>query len=389
MRKRNQNGASAYEVITYSLPKLHTGKTWFVDFQCFDPAEGKMRRKKYHLDSIKSVRERRQRAQELIVGLTAKLKSGWNVWVENGSSRQYTVFDTVCRLYISNIEILLSREQMKKSTYASYTSYMNVFMQYVVKRPFKVVYAYQFNKGLVSDFLDYMYFEQEVSARTRNNYQLWLSSFSEWMVQKDFIEENPVKGIKRLKNEPKQRVLLSEEQLEQLRGYLEKENPYFLLACMLEYYTFIRPNELCYIRIRDISVKEQSITLSGSFTKNGKDAKVGLNEACLKKMIELGIFEHDGKKYLFGDRKFRPSYDKQEGRIFREAFVKMRRALRWPAGCQFYSLKGSGIRDLANATGIVIARDQARHTDIRTTNEYVGQNLNQVHKETKKFAGKL
>lgn len=389
MRKRNQNGASAYEVITYSLPKLHTGKTWFVDFYCFDPAEGKLRRKKYHLDGIKSIRERRHRAQELIVGLTAKLKSGWNVWVENGSSRQYTVFDTVCKLYFSNIEMLLQRGQMKKSTYASYTSYLHVFKEYVSKRPFKVVYAYQFNKGLVSDFLDYMYFDKEVSARTRNNYQLWLSSFSEWMMQKDFIEENPVKGIKRLKNEPKQRVMLDEKQLLQMREYLGKENPFFYLACMLEYYTFIRPNELCFIRIKDINVKKQYITLSGSFTKNGKDARVGLNDAVIKKMIELDIFSYESEMFLFGTRKFRPSYDKQEGRIFREAFVKMRRALRWPAGCQFYSLKGSGIRDLANATGIVIARDQARHTDIRTTNEYVGQDLREVHKETKHFEGKL
>ena len=376
-------------MITYSLPKLHTGKTWFVDFQCFDPAEGKMRRKKYHLDGIKSVRERRQRAQELIVGLTVKLKSGWNVWVENGSSRQYTVFDTLCEQYLKNIDILLSREQMKKSTYASYTSYMNVFREYLALRPFKVVYAYQFNKGLVSEFLDYMYFDKEVSARTRNNYQLWLSSFSEWMVQKDFIEENPVKGIKRLKNEPKRRVMLDEKQLSQMREYLERNNPHFLLACMLEYYTFIRPNELCYIRIKDICVSKQYITLSGSFTKNGKDAKVGLNDAVVRKMIELDIFSYENDMYLFGDRKFRPSYDKQEGRIFREEFVKMRRALRWPAGCQFYSLKGSGIRDLANSSGIVIARDQARHTDIKTTNGYVNQDFSVVHSETKHFEGKL
>ena len=237
MRKRNQNGASAYEIITYSLPKLHTGKTWFVDFQCYDPAEGKMRRKKYHLDGIKSARERKLRAQELIAGLTAKLKSGWNVWVDCGTSRQYTLLSTVCKQYLSNIKIMLEREQMKKSTYASYTSYMNVFRKYLELRPLKIIYIYQLTKGVMSDFLDYMYFDQEVSARTRNNYQLWLSSFSEWLVQKDFLEENPVKGLKRLKNEPKIRQLLTDMQLKEMRTYLEKENPFFLLACMLEYYT--------------------------------------------------------------------------------------------------------------------------------------------------------
>lgn len=389
MRRKNQNGASAYEVISYSLPKLHTGKTWYIDFQCYDPAEGKMRRKKYHLDGITNLRERRQRAQELIVGLTAKLKSGWNVWVSGGSSRQYTLFITVCNLYIKNITQMYERNQMKKSTYASYTSYMNVFKQYVEIYPFKIVYIYQFNKGLISDFLDHMYFDKEVSARTRNNYQLWLSSFSEWLIQKDFLDENPVKGLKRMKNEPKQRQMLDEHQLHQMKEYLEKHNKYFLLACMLEYYTFVRPNELCHIRIRDISIAKKCISLSGAYTKNGRDSKVGINNTTLSLMAELKIFDYENDMYLFGDRKFRPSYNQQDGRIFREEFIKMRRVLRWPASCQFYSLKGSGIRDLANESGIVIARDQARHTDIKTTNGYVNQDPEKVHSETQTFKGHL
>ena len=49
----------------------------------------------------------------------------------------------------------------------------------------------------------------------------------------------------------------------------------------------------------------------------------------------------------------------------------MCKALKWNACYQFYSLKDSGIRDLANAQGVVVARDQARHSDITTTNKYI------------------
>ena len=38
----------------------------------------------------------------------------------------------------------------------------------------------------------------------------------------------------------------------------------------------------------------------------------------------------------------------------------MRKALKWDTCYQFYSLKDSGIRDLANAHGVVVARDESQ-----------------------------
>lgn len=67
----------------------------------------------------------------------------------------------------------------------------------------------------------------------------------------------------------------------------------------------------------------------------------------------------------------------------------MRKALHWSDEYQFYSLKDSGIRDLANSQGIVIARDQARHTDVATTNKYLQGRDMPVHVETKHFKGAL
>ena len=62
---------------------------------------------------------------------------------------------------------------------------------------------------------------------------------------------------------------------------------------------------------------------------------------------------------------------KASSEIFRRCWKKVRKALSWGDEYQFYSLKDSGIRDLANAAGIVMARDRARHTDVATTNKYL------------------
>ena len=67
------------DVIPYTLPQLHTCKTWYVDFFCFDPVVGTMRRKKYHLDPYKTISERKARATEIITSVTARLRSGW-IW---------------------------------------------------------------------------------------------------------------------------------------------------------------------------------------------------------------------------------------------------------------------------------------------------------------------
>lgn len=103
-------------------------------------------------------------------------------------------------------------------------------------------------------------------------------------------------------------------------------------------------------------------------------------------MIELRVFDRPGCCYLFG-KDFRPSEQQAHSRIFRDYFVKVREALRWDMSKQFYSLKDSGIRDLANAEGIVVARDQARHSDIGTTNKYLKGDSLTVHEETKHFKG--
>lgn len=66
---------------------------------------------------------------------------------------------------------------------------------------------------------------------------------------------------------------------------------------------------------------------------------------------------------------------------------KVRVALQFPDKYQFYSLKDAGIRDLANAEGIVIARDQARHSDISVTNRYLKAGA--VDDKAKHFEGSL
>lgn len=227
-----------------------------------------------------------------------------------------------------------------------------------------------------------------MSGRTRNNYRGWCSSLAAFLMERDYIAENPVAKIRNVAENPKKRQPLSASMLSKLSEYLRASNLMMLLACMMEYYTMIRPEELSSITIGDISVKEQSVFIPAEVSKNKRDGKVGLNDEIVKLMIDLGVLSLPSHYYLFGD-KLRTCETKGSSEMFRRQWIKIRKKLGWSDDYQFYSLKDSGIRDLANSAGIVIARDQARHTDISTTNKYLQGRDMPVHDETKHFKGNL
>lgn len=391
MPTNKKNGARVYSVTEFSWPRLHTGKKWYIDFKCYDPETRSMRRKKYHLDGIKGNKARRDRAAELIAKLSDKLQHGWNVWADQAEGvRQYTLYANIKSFYIRYLEKVAASGVIKDSTYKRMLSYYNVFNAWLENvRSEPVVYVYQFKPELAGGFLDYMFLDLDVSACTRNNYLVWLSTFCQWMVDRNYITSNPCAQIKKLREEAKKREPLTAPMLRELRAHLERGNRNYLLACMLEYYCFIRPAELTFVRVRDIKLKEQKIVVHGEHTKNRRDGAIGLNKSVLKLMVELKVFAHSGEEYLFGTKDFAPGMRHLDAHAFRNEWAKVRKALRWGDEYQFYSLKDTGIRDLANAEGIVVARDQARHSDVSTTNKYLKGDSLTVHEETKRFEGGL
>ena len=242
--------------------------------------------------------------------------------------------------------------------------------EYIDSLVVPIKYAYQFDTSFCNDFIDYVYLDRESSPRTRNNYRGWLYGFAEFMVARNYISSNPVEHIKIIPEYDKYRKDLSEDMLQRMTTYLlEKDKPFYL-ACMMQYYTLIRPGELSRLKIKDISLKKQSVFVSKDFSKNHKDAEVGLNATIIHLMLDLQVLNNPGDYYLFG-KGFLPNAERTGADQFNKRWKKMREALGWNDCYQFYSLKDTGIRDLANAQGVVVARDQARHRDITTTNKYI------------------
>lgn len=380
----------AYNVVGYSLPRLHKGDKWYVDFYQMDRGRGCMRRKKYYINMAMAVRERTKYARELIARLSTLLRCGWNVWSGAGKGlRTATSIDVLAELYLNHLKKSEGAGTLRPSSVGRYTSYLNNFLRWSVSiRREPLAAAYEITREVIVDYLDYILLDCENTANYRNNNLVWLSSFCEFLAERGYIGANPCHGVAKLREGEKFREPFSSQQLTQLRDYLLREDPYYYLACLLTYYGLIRPLELTYIKIGDISIQDNAIVLHGEHTKNGRDAAIAINNTIARHMVHLGVLSFPSHYYLFGT-KFRPGEKRIAVQSIRGRFNLIRKALRWPMELQYYSLKDAGIRDLANSEGVVIARDQARHTDISTTNKYIKRHDMQVHDEVKAFKGAL
>ena len=279
------------------------------------------------------------------------------------------------RLYLSRLS--------KQSTRKDYTMRFNVFLTWCSMERIDGLEEVNFPQ-----FLDYVFLDRGVSPRTHNNYRTWLRSFTSWMRRQHLLDGDPLDGVPPMREPGKIRQPLPTAMLRQIREHLAAHDRHFLLAVMMEYYCFIRPEELSQLQVGDIDVKRHAIHVRASISKNGKAEMVGLNTAIVSLMRELGTLRAPKDWYLFSNR-LHPGKVRLDSRAFRDRWARLRRRLAIPREYQFYSLKDSGIRDLANSAGIVIARDQARHSSIAVTNKYLQGRDRPIHQATVKFKGAL
>ena len=373
----------------YTIPKLHTGKCWYIDFYCFDPALGDMRRKRMKINNVSAYKgQKRKYAEDLINRLYEELRRGWNPFITFESENSYTTFEVAIEAYRRYLDKMVMDDFLREKTYKGYLCMLNVFLKWKDSQKVKKDYIYQFNVKMCNDFIDYIWLDLGRSGTTRDNYVIWLKTFAKFLLLKQYIQNDPTVAIALLgkkKSHKKNRSVIPPEQMARLKTFAAENNKHFLLACYVLYYCFIRPKEMSYIRIQDISVRKGTIFVPGEVAKNRQDAVVTLPDKVLKLMLELEIFKNSGSYYLFSN-KMRPGKEYRQDKQFRDYWTHhVRKALRFPPEYKFYSLKDTGITDLIRDNADLLSvRDQARHHSLLMTDIYTPHDIEQANEFIRK-----
>ncbi len=358
----------------YLPPVLRETKNdWYIEFYAYDPAQNKLRRKKIKINHIKSVVERRAYARGVMRRLSEQLAAGWNPWIAATSDSDLHTFVEACDRYEAHIDKMYADGNYRKETYVGYKSNLKIMRLYNSLRPAPIVYTYQFDRKFCQAFLDYVFIERGAMAQTRNNYLNFLRVFSGWMLERCYTAVRASDGISPISKRliQKQRTVIPADVVAKIADYLRDKDPNFLLACYILYYCMIRPVEMTRLRISDINVKEQTITIPGEASKNHQTQTVTMPKKLLMYMIEIDLFQHPQSYYIFSMNNLRPGLEQIDPRVFRYHWDCMKPALKLRKEWKFYSLKDTGITEMLdnNQTSISV-RDQARHSSLAITEIY-------------------
>lgn len=364
------------------------GKDSYLSYYVRNPDSGKLVRFKIMLNKYQEGAERDFMAAQISANVYNNFLKGITPFTAPSVGRTATPMKAVIGRYKTYIKKLEQKGAMSEKTRIDYFSKLKIFEEWLDDRHYGGKKVYELDTALVTDFLDYILLDRETSTLTRNNYRTWMSAFCSWLVEKQYLSDNPTGKIPILPVKEKFREPLSVSDVKRMSAHLQRTDKRFLLACYFEYYTMIRPIELVKIRVRDIQLQDQTVFVPSSVSKNRKDGRVPLHDKIVKLMLDLDVFSHPGKSYLFG-KQMSPSEERARSNIFRDRFVKLREELGFPSCYMFYSLKDTGIIDHGEKLGVISARDQARHSSVEVTNLYMKRRSGYVNEAAKHFEGDL
>lgn len=373
--------------VDYRAPKLSRGDAgWFVFYYVKDPGTGRLRRIRVKINHVKPTRERERVAREMIAALGERLALGWNPLRDAGAPRSGVgVFDAYAAF------LAAKKKEAEIQSVASYRSYVKVFSEWLQENGFskdRPIGCVSHETAVV--FMEYLDTKEGISPRTWNNYLSFLMTLHAWLIARGYIAVNPFDGIQRKPRRlmKKLRRMLTESELAQLLSWLRSENPEYLAVCLLCYCCFVRPKEIALLRCGDLDLQRQLLFIRGDIAKNDRDSVRTIPDAALPDLQRLDLSHPDW--YLFGRNTgrgsdFRPGAEPVNHRKF-EAFwsAKVRSALGFPDEIQLYSLKDTGITNMASSgIPINLVRQQADHSNVAITSIYLGQNQAKAVEELK------
>lgn len=341
-----------------------TKKNYYVAYSVVNPETDKLTVRRIKLNYIKDKKQRKLYGEELVKQINYKLACGYNPFIEECS-------DKLIMLSAATTDFLRSKRRepethnISNATFDDYKQQLRYFQDFI-----KIdLFLYKVKRSDVNAFLDWLYIDRKVSACTRNHYLQTLRTFFTWCVSREYIKENPAALIKNAKQGDKIRAAIPAPTLQKIFNYLHTHNRHYLFACYLVYGCFIRPSEICRLRVRDISFKNQTIFISKEISKNKKNQVVTMPRNVAEMILDLNIYKYPSDYYLVG-KHFLPSEFSINSRQLRKYWLQIRKELNLPATYQFYSLKDSGITQMLDKLNIAEVRDQARHSSISITDVY-------------------
>lgn len=357
--------------IEYTPPKLTQGKIWYITYYVQDPKTMRLKRIRIKVNRGDTLRERKAMAKAIMGRLSEKLAMGWNPLVEKFAPKAYKKLFEAFDAFLD-----AKRRELEANSLRSYMSFIKTIREWLqVHGCDENTYACGFTGSMAIDFMESIESNPKISPRTYNNYLIFCRVLFDWMVEREYVSENPFTAIRRKpkKLTKKKRRILSDAELSRLWEYLERESQEYLVICMLCYCCLMRPKEISMLKCSDIRLDSQTVLVRGEIAKNDNTSSRTIPDAMMQYVHRLDL--SNPKLFLFGNHSH---FDFSPGKTAvpeRKIATFWNRCVReecgFPMEVMFYSLKDTGITNMA-AAGVPVSfiQQQADHSSLAMTSIY-------------------
>ncbi|MDO7173905.1 tyrosine-type recombinase/integrase [Mariniflexile sp. AS56] len=320
--------------VLFSEPKIYDAdgdlsKRWYVYFSFQDPKTGRLKRMKNIYG--KTNRYKTKESRYFLLGLYRKrllrlLQEGYSPFQDNKSlhvkrtnkvEQEREECDSLSVLK-SKVDLVEAGEKEELDvnegnitvrgaldhalelkvnvvgvrTLVDYKSRCNLFVKWITENHNEIQSIKEVDKKVMSSFLNYV--QLKTSPRNRNNFRTCLGSLFQVLEDNEIVAKNLLKSIKTLKTNPERNKTYSEKQHQDIFKYLETEDPLLLLFIKFVSYNFLRPLEVCRLRVKDVNLDSNTL----QFRAKNKTLKTKLIPKILVDELP-DLSKMDGELLLF------------------------------------------------------------------------------------------
>jgi integrase len=338
-------------------------KRWYVGYYFTHPETNEFKLFQVWISSkLKTRKERRRKASEIIELINDKLRRGFNPYQQENIS-----FTNLVTAVEAVVEIKCAGARPR--TAITYRSYGRIFIKWLHAEGLNSLSVDGFNYQHCLKFSDYIKMKQGLSSRTHNNYIDCLRTLFSELENREYILKNHFKKIKHYPEGEQSIFAYSECELNLLKENIPHSDPRLWLVCQFVYYCAIRPAELVRLKIKYLDIENGKIIMPGEITKNKRQEVIAIPPQFIEELRKSDFSSQRPDDFLFSSKllpgPFQVAPTRLAERFRREANkIGLKRRL--------YDLKhtaaGRSIKGGANIRDLQL---HFRHSDIITTENYI------------------
>ena len=350
--------------IDYIPAQVAVGKITRIVYYAKNPLTERLERVVVKCNRIKSKSERMRYARTIADNINAKLREGWNPFIDRMASNGYTMLKDGVAQFLNE-----KMKELRKDSVRVYKSQGEAFMRWLERNGYQNGYICMFNEQYARKYMNEIAAAGNIGATTYNSYLRFQRTLFFWFMERHYTEENPFQNMKAKRTDEKQRQALPPEIKQQIRHYVEKHGMReWNVVMQLCYRCFIRPKEIMMLKVQNVDTREWLITIPADVAKNHHERVVAVPE-CLRGFFE-GLKDTPKTHYIFSTG-YKPGKVLKDTRDIGKTWSAMREELGFDKCYSFYSLKDTGITEMLDAgVPAKLVKELADHHSLEMTEKY-------------------